>query len=259
MRSRKLLQCVALPLAAMCLAPLVCLAQGSQSNTYGVAVVTVKPGTAAKFEQGTKELIAYERSHGDAVNADAFRVLDGPNAGKFAFLFPFRWADADHPPSYQADVNRERDKDTGAYVASVQLSFVDLLPNLGNPPPANSTPMKYYGLYHFTIKPGMMGDYLAALRQLTAAELKDNPGPTPILVYADRSGGDADAITVAVGHPSLADFARPGKSQLEALTEAYGDAQAVAIYRALRTSVASVGTDILVYQPDMSISSGQGQ
>lgn len=259
MSPTQLLKRAALPVAAMCLAPLACLAQGSRSNTYQIIAITPKPGMTAKFEQGVKAVNAYAHSHGDTVGNEAYEVDDGPDEGQIIFLVPFRWADQDHPPSYAAGLSREVAKDVEPYSSSIQVSLSDVLPQLSNPGPANGPQMKYFEVIQYVIKPGSMGDFLAALRQISTAEHQKNPGSNPYYVYAERSGGNGGAITIAVGHPSFADFARAGKTPFDALDEAYGQ-QSIAIWQSAGRAIASEQNEIIEYRPDLSyIPSGQGQ
>ncbi|MGH8150160.1 MAG: hypothetical protein ACRETB_09350 [Steroidobacteraceae bacterium] len=256
MSPTRLFKSAALPLAAMCLAPLACLAQGTAGNTSEVITITPKPGMTAKFEQGAKAVNAYAHSHGDPVGNEAFEVRDGPDDGQVIFLQRFNWASEDHPPSYAAGLSREVGKDVAPYV-SVRIGLNDLAVGLSKPAAANAPPMKYYEVIHYDIKPGRMGDFLAALRQIGAAEHAKNPGSNPYYVYLERSGGNGNEVTVAVGHPSFADFARTGKSPFDALVETYGE-QSVSIWRSAVRAIASEQNSIIEYRPDLSyIPSGQ--
>ncbi len=259
MNSMKRLKSAAIPLAAMCLAPLACLAQDSQGTLYRVVTAVVKHGLTAKFEQGVKQVNAYLQSHGDTTSHTTFEVMYGPDEGNIVLLIPFKWEDEDNPPSYADGAGQLVAKSVSPYLSSAHTVLVRELPNLGNPPAANAAVQKYYEVVDLTVKPGKMDDFLAALGQLSAASLKSNPGPNPVLIYRTVAGGDADEITVAIGHPDFADFGRPaGKSNIEVLTEAYGGAAALAIENSLSNSIASVHITIARYRPDLSFTaSGQ--
>jgi hypothetical protein len=261
MSSTKPIKSAAITFGVMCLVPLACFAQGSPGNTIEVVSQMPKPGMTAKFEQGVKEVDAYAQSHGDTTGTQSFEVRTGPDAGEIDILVPFNWADQDHPPSYMAGVNSTAVKSVEPYTSYVRFSLMDLLPNLGSPAPASAPPTKYFEVIDFVIKPGRMGAFLAAVRQITDAEHTKNPQPTsPVYIYAERSGGDANAITVAIGHPSMADFARPGKSIPEVLREAYGEDEATVIWEAFENSIASEHNFIAQFRPDLSLTpNGQGQ
>ncbi len=261
MNRAKLLKRTALPLAAMCLAPLACLAQTSTGTTDLVVTETPKPDMTAKYEQGVKDVDAYAQSHGDTTGSAAFAVVTGPQRGTIVILSPFRWADADHPPSYEAGLQREIAKNIDPYLATpYRLSFVQSLPNLGNPGQANGGPDKYYEVITLQIKPGKMNDFLAAVTQISSAEQKNNPSPNPVIFYQLLFGGDASEITVAIGHPNLADFGRAGKSIDEVLRETYGGDVATSVMVSLDGSIASEENEIVEYRPDLSFTpSGNGK
>ncbi len=256
------LKYAALPFAALCLAPFACLAQGSPTpeQTYEIVTETIKPGMTAKFVQGVKAVDDYARSHGDPVGTEAYEITDGPRNGQIVILVPFNWATADQPASYEAGLDSVATKNVEPYTSSIEFQLTDVLPQYGNLAPANSPPMKYYEVEQYVIKPDKIGEFLAALTQITAAEHKENPGSNPVSVFEMRSGGNPYEITVAIGHSSIADFAKPGKSVFEALRGAYGDDAAIAIYRSAEESIASEQNYIAQYRPDLSyVPNGPGQ
>lgn len=257
MNPTKLLKSTVIPLAAMCLAPLACLAQASPGTTYLVITETPKSDMTAKFEQGVKDVDAYARSHGDTTGSGAFYVVTGPQRGTLVILSPFQWAQQDRPASYEAGLDSVITKNVLPYLASPYgLSFVQVLPNIGNPGPANATPEKYYEVITLRIKPGRMGDFLAAVSQISSAERKENPSSNPVIFYQLLFGGDANGITVAIGHPNLADFAPTGKSMDDVLREAYGGEVTSSIVSALDNSIASEENEIVEYRPDLSFTPG---
>lgn len=260
MNAIKLLEFAVISLAALCLAPLACLAQGSQENLYEVVSVVVKPGMTAKFEEGIKEVHAYSEKHGNTTGNEAFQVMYGPAGGEIDILIPFEWANEDNPPSYAAGIRRAIEEDVQPYVSSVHMRLVRGLPDVGNPPAANAPPENYYEVINLVIKPARMNDFMAAVEQLSAAERKFNRQSNPVLIYTTVAGGDANHVTVAVGHPNFADFGRQEKSNVEVLTEAYGAQAASAIMDSLEDSVASEDVTIVRYRPDLSyMPSGQGR
>jgi len=260
MNRSALLKSAALPLAALLLAPLACLAQGSAEHTYEVFTETIKPGMTAKVEQGIKAVDDYAQSHGDPVGSEAYQVVTGPNMGQLVILAAFDWATADQTPSYAAGLDRVVQQRVEPYLSNLVIQLSDLLPQYGSPAPAGSTPMKYYDVEQYVIKPDRMGAFLAAIAGLTGAEHKENPGSSPVYVYAPRSGGNANEITIAIGHSSIADFAKPGMSTFQALQKAYGDQVAIAIWNSAMKSIVSENDEIIEYRPDLSyVPSGQGQ
>ena len=172
----------------------------------------------------------------------------------------FDWATADQTPSYEAGLQRVVGQRVAPYLSNLVFGLTDVLPQLGNPPPAGSTPMKYYEIDQLVIKPAHMSAFLTAIASISAAERKENPSTNPAIVYQTRSGGNPNEITFAFGHPSLADFAKPGMSVLEALQKARGDDAATVITRSLAEAIASEQTFIVEYRPDLSyVPSGKGQ
>lgn len=254
------LKYAALPLCALGLVPLACLAQGSPEPTYEVITETIKPGMTAKVEQGIKAVDDYAQSHGDRVGSQAFQVVTGPNMGQLIILAAFNWATADQTPSYEAGLDRVVTQRVAPYLSNLVFGLTDVLPQLGNPPPAGSPPMKYYEVDQLVIEPARMSAFLTAIASVSAAERKENPSTNPVIVYRTRSGGNPNEITFAFGHPSLADFAKPGISVLAALQKARGDDAASVINRSLSEAIASEQTFIVEYRPDLSYTpSGQGQ
>jgi hypothetical protein len=253
------LKSATLPLAALLLVPVVCLAQGSSEHTYEVITETIKPGMTAKVEQGIKAVDDYAQSHGDPVGSQAFQVVTGPNMGQLFILAAFDWATADQTPSYEAGLQRVVNERVTPYLSNLEFGLTDVLTQLGNPPPAASTPMKYYEIDQLAIKPAHMSAFLTAVASISAAERTENPSTSPVIVYQTRSGGNPNEIIIAFGHPSLADFAKPGMSVLEVLQKARGDDAATVITRSLADSIASEQTYIVEFRPDLSyVPSGQG-
>jgi hypothetical protein len=250
---------LAISLAALCFAPLACLAQGSQGTLYEVVTAVVKPGMTAKFEQGLKQVNAYAQSHGDTTGTASFEVMFGPNEGNIIILIPFKWENLDHPPDYEAGLGQAINKDVEPYLSSAHTSLARAMPNLGNPPAANAAPEKCYEVIQVEVKPGSMDDFMAAVAQITEAEHKANSQPNPVIVYEEEAGGDAYEVTVAIGHPDFADFGRPGKSNFEALSAAFGVPAARSTMSALYGSIASEQNFIVRYRPDLSFTPGGAQ
>jgi hypothetical protein len=256
MSPSKLLKSAAIPLAALCLAPPAALAQGNSGQTYQVLQETVKPGAAAQFEQGVKQVDAWAGGHGDTVGTSAYEIVTGPDTGNIVVLVPLDWTSMDHPPSYEAGLDREATKVVEPYIASLQRSIVQVLPNLGNVPPANTPPEKYYQIIQLTIKPGKMNDFIATVARISAAESKENPSPNPFIVYAQQYGGSPNLVTIAIGHPSWVDFARRGKPMADVLRQAYGATAASSLTDTLDSTIADEQIQIVVYRPDLSFIPG---
>ena len=260
MNSMKPLKSAAIvSLAALCIAPLSCLAQSDQGNLYEVVTLVAKPGMTARFEQGLKQVYAYAKSHGDTNPVSAFEVMYGPNDGNVILLIPFKWENVDNPPSYEAGIGPVIEKNIDPYVSSAHTSLMRILPKLGNPAPANATPQKFYEIIDVRIRPGKADDFLAAVGQLSTAEQKYNSGPNPVEIFETVAGGDADEVIVAIGHPSFVDFAHQGKSNMEVLTQAYGGPAALAVENQLSGSIAREDVTIDRYRPDLSFTPSAGQ
>ncbi len=258
MNAVKSLKFAAVPFAALCLAPLSSLAQDNQGSLVHVYTLVVKPGTTAKFEQGMKQVAAYAQSHGDTTGWSAFEVMYGPDDGNIDILAPFKWESVDNPPSYSTGLGQAIVKNVVPYLVSSHSGLVRLLPNLSTLPAANSAPSKFWEVLDLRIKPGKADDFLATVGQLAEAEKKFNPSPNPVEIFETVAGGDADVVTVAIGHPNFADFGHQGKSNVEVLTQAYGAPAALAIENALSNTIASEQVTIVRYRADLSLTtSGQ--
>lgn len=263
MNYTKLLQSAALPLAALCLAPLTCLAQGNSPQLFDVTTLVIKPGMTAKFEQGAKDALAYLQSHGATNRTAAFEVRTGPQAGTIVILSPFHWDQFDHPPAYEAGFGQLIDNKVAPYLSSLQgAHIIETVPELSGPAQPNAAPEKWYAVVTIEIRPGKMNDFLAAAQVLGAAHTKagdPSPSPNSFLVYRNVSG-DSNEVILAVGRPSAADFGRPrGKSNLQVLQQVFGSA-GTSIERAVTDSIESENIAFDEYRPDLSfIPSGQGQ
>lgn len=259
MNTIKPLKVVAIPLAALCLAPLSCLAQSNQGALVEVVTLVVKPGMTTKLEQGMKQVAAYAQSHGDTTGWSSFEIMYGPDEGNIDILVPFKWENVDNPPSYSTGLGQAILKNVEPYLFSSHSELMRMLPNLSSLSAANSAPQKFWEVIDLRIKPGKAGDFLATVGQLAEAEKKFNAGPNPVEIYETVAGGDADDVTVAIGHPNFADFAHQGKSNIEVLTQAYGAPAALAIENLLSNSIASEQVTIARYRPDLSLTPGGGQ
>src|SRR6185437_7684203 len=201
-----------------------------------------------KFEQGMKQLDAYARSHGDTTGWGSYEVMYGQEDGNIDVLIPFKWENPDNPPSYEAGLQQAIAKDVEPYITSAHSQLVRELTNLGNHPAANGPPQKYYEVIDLRIKPGRMNDFMAAVGQLSAAENKFNAGPNPVLIYTTVAGGDANDVTVAIGHPNFADIGKEGKSDIEVLTSAYGGQAASSVMHSLEDTIATEEVTIARYR-----------
>ncbi len=258
MNAMKPLEFAAISLAALSLAPLSCLAQSNQGALVEVHTLVVKPGTTAKFEQGVKQVAAYAQSHGDTTGWSAFEVMYGPDQGNIDILVPFKWENVDNPPSYSAGLGEAIVKNVVPYLVSSRSGLVRILSDLSTLPAPNSAPQKFWEVVSVRIKPGKGDDFLATVGQLAAAEKKFNAGPNPVEIFETVAGGDADDVTVAIGHPNFADFGHQGKSNVEVLTQAYGAPAALSIESSLSNTIASEQVTIVRYRPDLSLTtSGQ--
>jgi hypothetical protein len=251
MNPRNLITSTLVPFAALCLAPLACLAQAAPGTITEVITQVPKPGMTAKLEEGIKAVVAYAKSQGAATTFTTFEVLDGPQLGNIVVLTPFSFAELDNPPPYAAGIQREVAKSVEPYLSSLLITRMALVPTLGTVPAAN-TPAKYYQVLDLDIKPGCMDDFISAVTQVTAAEHKQNPSSNAVLIYREVSGGDANRVTVAVAHPTSADFAATGKSIDQVLHEAYGEEAASSVGRMLDGSIAHEENFIAQLRPDLS-------
>ena len=171
----------------------------------------------------------------------------GPEGGNIDILIPFKWENEDNPPSYEPGLQEVIAKSVRPYLSLVRTQLVRELPNLGNHPAAGALPQKYYELIDLRIKPGRMNDFMAAVGPLSAAEQKFNQGPNPVLIYTTVAGGDANDVTVAIGHPSFADLGQQGKSDIEVLTAAYGGPAASSVMHSLEDTIATEEVTIARY------------
>jgi hypothetical protein len=246
------------PFAALCLAPLACFAQAAPSTITEFITQVPKPGMTAKLEDGIKAVEAYAKSQAAPTTFTTFEVMDGPQRGSIVVLTPFSWAAMDNPPSYAAGIQREVDKSVNPYLSSLLVSTAEVVPTLGIVPAANTPPAKYYQVINLDIKPGCMNDFISAVTQVTAAEHKQNPSSNAVLIYREVSGGDANRVTVAIAHPTAADFGAAGKSIDQVLRETYGEEAAASVSRLLDGSIAHEENFVVRYRPELSYTPSGG-
>jgi hypothetical protein len=252
MSSRNLYRATLISFAALSLAPLAASAQGAPGPMTQVISAVIKPGMSAKFEEGLKTVEAYIKAQGGTDAISTFVVLDGPQMGSYVTLLPVNWAQRDTPPAYAAELQRQIEKNIVPYQASVVSSLTQVATNLGTLPPASAPPMKYYQVIDLDIRPDRMNDFIAAVAEISAAEHKQNPSTNPVLIYFEVSGGDANRVTVAIGHPTWADFAVAGKSIQQVLREFYGEQAGSSVARQLDSSIAHEENFVVQYRPDLS-------
>src|SRR5215469_205269 len=234
----------------------VSLAQSNPVTINEVISLTPKVGMTAKFEKGIKDINAYVQSHGLKTGTAAFEVLYGPQMGTIVILRPFPWEEGDNPPSYAAGVQPLVEKGVNPYLSSLQITLNQAIPNLGNPGKGGAAPQKYYEVITLRVRPARMTDFLSAVAQISAAETKENPSSNEVIFYRMVSGGDANEIVVAIGHPSFADIGRPGKSITEVLRQAYGEEAVSSVMNALYGAIEHEETTIVRYRPDLSATPG---
>lgn len=252
----RLFKHASIPVVALCLAPLCATAQGTSGNVQVVDVGTPKPGMTQQFEQGIKQVIAWEKRSGCAIAVGTFQIITGDRTGSYDFLeAPAHWADLDHPPACQAEFERQAQKLIGPYGASLVTEILELLPNLSHLGPAGAAPEKYYQVVELHVR--QTGPFLAALARISAAENKANPSSNPLLIYELRAGGSAGDFTIAIGHPNWADFGEThGQPMAQVLTEAYGANEADLLRDTLSGVVESEEEQIVQYRPDLSYATG---
>ncbi len=249
----RMLKYASLSLAMVFLAAFCAAAQGTPGNILTAEVQTPKSGMTQQYEQGRKQKADWHKQQRDPGALMIFEVISGERTGTYVVVRAgLHWADLDHPPVPDAADDEEYNKAVGPYVASIQDSFYELLPKLGNPD-NSPLPPQFQELLTIHVKPGRTADFTSAIARISAAERKAN-SPTHVEIYELTNGGFSGTFVVSLARPHWADFeANPNEKPMEqVLTEAYGPDGMTSTMAALNDSIESEYSEILKFRQDLS-------
>ena len=248
-----MLKYASVSLAMVFLAAFCAAAQGTPGNLLTAEFQTPKSGMTQQYEQGRKQKADWHKQQNDPGRLIIFEVMSGERTGTYIVVRAgLHWADLDNPPVTDAADQAEYDKAVGPYVASIQDSFYEFLPKMGNPD-NSPLPPQYQELLTIRVKPGRTADFTSAIARISAAERKAN-SPTHVGVYELANGGFSGTFVVSLARPHWADFeANPNEKPMEqVLTDEYGPDGAASTMAALNNSMESEYSEIVKFRQDLS-------
>jgi hypothetical protein len=241
-------------LAVALLAAVAASAQTEPGRIAGVESQTPKNGMTAQYEQGRKQKADWHKQQKDPSPLYVFETLTGENTGTYLVCrFDLHWADMDKPPIPDASDTEEYNKVVGSYVQSITDRYYEFDPKMSNADPASNGPAKYTEFITFHVKRDKITEFRSALERVSEGAKKSN-WPNHFEFYELDFGGRVGTFVLAEAHPNWSDFEeKPGAKPLRhMLEEAFGAAEADAIYGRLIGAVESEDAEILQYRPDLS-------
>jgi hypothetical protein len=240
--------------ALVLLAALPAAAQTAQGNIVGAEWQTPKNGMTTQYEQGRKQKADWHKQQKDPAPLYVFETLTGENTGTYLVCrVGLHWADMDKPPIPDSSDTEEYNKVVGSYVEAVRDSYYEFLPKLSNPDATSSVPAKYTEFITFHIKREQTSEFRSALERLTEAAKKSS-WPVHYELYTLSFGGKVGTFVLTESHASWADFEeKPDVKPLRHMLEdAFGAAEADAVYGRLVASIDSEDAEIIQFRPDLS-------
>lgn len=214
---------------------------------------TPKNGMTQQYEQGRKQKADWHKQQKDPQPLYVFQTLTGDNTGTYLVgRFDQHWADMDKPAIPDQSDTDEYNKVIGTYVQSVTDRYYEFLPKVSNP--LNSPlPAKYFELATFHVRRDKIGEFRSALDRIAEAG-KKTQWPVHYEFYELAFGGDAGTFVLSEPHQTWADFeekpdVKPIRRMLE---DAFGAAEADAIYGRLIGAIHSEDVEIIQFRQDLS-------
>lgn len=222
-----------------------------------VTWVTVKPGMVAEFEDYVKKIIAGATKINDSRAISAYSVAMGGPQRTYAFATTFKkWAELDDDLTIPQILNKAYGDVEGAKIYKVGSTAVEssetrvsrTIPELSRPAPSGSAATAYVFVVRTEVEPSMARTYRKYLDKLKAAEDKHDPSPVSRRVSVF---GDAQVWSSIRGFNKWAErdaLMAPG----EAMTKAYGEAEAREIADMAAGCIKHRVTYVLARRPDLS-------
>ena len=228
-------------------------AQTGPASIAAIETQTPKPGMTQQYEQGRKQKADWHKQQKDPQPLYVFEVLTGDGTGSYYVgRFDQHWADMDKPAIPDQSDTDEFAKVIGNYVQSLSARYYEFLPKVSNAPNL-PTPAKYYELATFHVRRDKIGEFRSALDRITEAA-KKTQWPVHYEFYELAFGGEAGTFVLSEPHANWADFedkpdVKPIRHMLE---DAFGAAEADAIYGRLMGAIRSEDVEIIQFRADLS-------
>lgn len=225
---------------------------GQEPGSIGrVFRVQPLPGHQAQFEEAYKGHVEWHREQEDEWNWDCWEYIAGPYTGQYAVVTGgHHWADFSRPEIGKADQEHAR-KHLSPHIESIYGYFSRIHPELSSMA-ALDRPPALASLYVYTLKPGMGGQFVEAVRQihetLQAAEWEE----PYFWVEVAEGSSEGDQFYVVVPRESWGDFEEPEKTLAEVVREQLDESEANALRQRFWETVKSYESHTVAYRTDLS-------
>ena len=229
-------------------------AQNQPASIASIETQTPKNGMVQQYEQGRKQKADWHKQQKDPQPLYVWETMSGDSTGNYLVgRLNQHWADMDKPPIADQADTEEFNKVIGSYVQSVSARYYEFLPKLSNPDTSSSTPSKFVELITFRIHRDKIGAFRAALGRVSEAVKKTN-WPVHYEFYELVNGGYDGTFILAEPHANWADFEeKPDVKPLrDMLKDAFGAAEADALYQQLESPIENESSEIIQFRPDLS-------
>jgi hypothetical protein len=239
---------------AVLLAAVSASAQTQPASITAVESQTPKNGMVQQYEQGRKQKAEWHKQQKDPQPLYVYETLTGDSTGTYLVVRADQhWKDMDKPAiPDQADTD-EYMKAVGNYVQSLSDRYYEFEPKLSNPDASSSGPAKFTEVITFHLKRDKTAEFRSALERVTEASNKTQ-WPVHFEIYELLFGGEVGTYVLTESHANWADFEdKPDVKPLRHMLEdAFGAAEADAIYSRLIGSIQSEDGEIIQFRPDLS-------
>jgi hypothetical protein len=239
---------------AFLLAAVSASAQTQPASITTVESQTPKNGMVQRYEQGRKQKAEWHKQQKDPQPLYVYETLTGDSTGTYLVVrLDQHWADMDKPAIADPADTEEYMKAVGAYVESLSDRYYEFEPKLSNPDASSSGPAKFTEVITFHVKRDKTAEFRSALERVTEAS-KKTQWPVHFEIYELLFGGDVGTYVLTESHATWADFEeKPDVKPLRHMLEdAFGAAEADAIYSRLIGSIQSEDGEIIQFRPDLS-------
>jgi hypothetical protein len=240
--------------AVVLLAAVSVSAQNQPASIASIETQTPKNGMVQQYEQGRKQKADWHKQQKDPQPLYVWEMMSGDSTGNYLVgRLDQHWADMDKPAIADQADTEEFNKVIGSYVGSVSDRYYEFLPKLSNPDTSSSTPSKYTELITFRIRRDRSAAFRAALARVSEAVKKTN-WPVHYEFYELVNGGYDGTFILAEPRAHWADFEeKPDVKPLrDMLKDAFGSADADALYQQLEGSIESEYSEVIQFRPDLS-------
>jgi hypothetical protein len=229
-------------------------AQTEPASITGVEWQSPKNGMIQQYEQGRKQKADWHKQQKDPSPLYVFETLTGESTGTYLVCrVNLHWMDLDKPPISDASDTEEYTKVVGSYVQTITDQYYEYLPKISNADPSATIPAKYSEFVTFHVKRDKIAEFRSALERVSEASKKAN-WPVRYEIYELTFGGSVGTFVLVEPHATWADFeSKPDVKPLRHMLEdAFGAAEADAVYGRLIGSIDHEDSEILQFRQDLS-------